>query len=232
VEALGELAAARPDLDILTTDAYLELNGRRVRRCYEDDWPFETADQRRGILERNFVFGLAAVRRERLLAADGFDEGIRWTADWDCWIRMILAGSRVGLVTEPLALYRVHDASLSASRVNHVRGRIQTLQRAAARSGLSQQERATVASSTAAQERELAALELRAAVLARPPDLRHRLFRAAIRRDLPGRTRVKAAAAAAAPALAARYFRRSQGTAWIGAAGIQGHANPPTRDES
>ena len=78
--ALGELAATRPDLDILTTDAYLERAGERLRRCYEDDWPFETVDQRRGILERNFVFGLAAVRRERLLAVGGFDETIRWTS--------------------------------------------------------------------------------------------------------------------------------------------------------
>src|SRR5206468_2811881 len=63
LEALGELAAARPDLDILTSDAYLELNGRRIRRCYEGGWTFEVEDQRRAILERNFIFGLAAVRR-------------------------------------------------------------------------------------------------------------------------------------------------------------------------
>src|SRR5712692_3660025 len=34
LEALGELAAARPDLDILSSDAYLELDGQVVRRCY------------------------------------------------------------------------------------------------------------------------------------------------------------------------------------------------------
>jgi hypothetical protein len=135
---------------------------------------------------------------------------------------MILAGSRVGLVAEPLALYRVHDTSLSASRINHVRGRIQTLRKAARDQRLSDRERATVSSSIAAQERELAVLELRAAVLARPPGLRRRLLRAAMRRDLPVRTRAKAAAAAAVPSLAARYFRRTKGTAWIGAAGIEG----------
>ena len=65
LEALGELARARPDLDILTTDATLEVDGRVVRRCYTDAFRFEVADQRRGILEQNFVFGLAAARRER-----------------------------------------------------------------------------------------------------------------------------------------------------------------------
>lgn len=86
LEALGELAHARPDLDILTTDAYLEVDGRRLRRCYAAGWRFETEDQRRGILERNFVFGHAAVRRDLLLAHDGFDESILWTTDWECWI--------------------------------------------------------------------------------------------------------------------------------------------------
>ena len=59
-------------------------------------WTFEVDDQRRAILQRNFVFGLAAVRRERLLEVGGFDETIRWTTDWDCWIRMIMGGSRAG----------------------------------------------------------------------------------------------------------------------------------------
>jgi GT2 family glycosyltransferase len=225
LELLGELAATRPDLDILTTDAFLELDGRRIRRCYEDDWPFEIADQRRGILERNFVFGLAAVRRDRLLAVEGLDEGIRWTADWDCWIRLILAGSRVGLVAEPLALYRVHGSSLSAARTNLVRGRIQTLRKAADDPRLSQRELTTVSASIAAQECELATLELRAAVLGRPPDLRRRLFLGAMRRDLPARTRAKALAAAVAPRLARRYFKASGGAAWIGAAGIQGRTD-------
>jgi hypothetical protein len=36
LEALAELAVARPDLDVLTTDALLELDGRAVRRCYMD----------------------------------------------------------------------------------------------------------------------------------------------------------------------------------------------------
>src|SRR5437764_1122040 len=104
LEALGELATARPDLDILTSDAYLELNGVRIRRCYGPDWTFEVRDQRRAILERNFIFGLAAVRRDRMLAAGGFDEQIRWTTDWGLWIRLILEGSKAGAVDEPLAL--------------------------------------------------------------------------------------------------------------------------------
>jgi glycosyltransferase involved in cell wall biosynthesis len=96
LEALAELAIARPDLDVLTTDALLDLDGRAVRRCYMDQFAFETGDQRAAILRRNFVFGLAAVRRERFLAAGGFDESLRYATDWDLWVRLILEGARVG----------------------------------------------------------------------------------------------------------------------------------------
>ena len=36
LEALGACLAARPDLDLLTTDGWVELGGRRVRRVYHE----------------------------------------------------------------------------------------------------------------------------------------------------------------------------------------------------
>ena len=93
---------------------------------------FEGEDDQRGaILERNFVFGLAAVRRELLLAAGGFDHSLRYATDWDLWCRLILDGSRVGLVAEPLARYRLRRASLSAQRGALLRGRCRVLEKAA-----------------------------------------------------------------------------------------------------
>lgn len=129
LEALNAAASERPDLDILTTDAYLELDGRRVKRCYEGGMQFVVDDQRLGILASNFIFGQVAVRRDRLAAVDGFDERIRWTTDWDCWIRMILGGSKAGLVDEPLAIYRLAAGSLSAQRASLFAGRVQTLEK-------------------------------------------------------------------------------------------------------
>jgi glycosyltransferase involved in cell wall biosynthesis len=227
LEAIGELAAARPDLDILTTDAFLQLDGRTLRRCYEEDWPFETNDQRRAILERNFVFGLAAVRRQRLLEVGGFDEAIRWTTDWDCWIRLILSGSRVGAVMEPLAVYRIHEASASASRADLVAGRVQTLRKAAADMRLSDEERALVRANIDSQEQQLALLEVRAALISRPRDLRRRLLALALRRGISVRTRGKALAAATMPALAARIFTKRETGAWTGAGGIRGRSEVP-----
>jgi len=221
LEALGELAAARPDLDILTTDAFLELDGVRRRRVYEGGWTFEVEDQRRAILQRNFVFGHAAVRRARLLEVGGFDEAIRWTTDWDCWARLILGGSAAGAVDEPLALYRLRESSLSADRAKLVAGRVQTLSKASLHPNLSEAERAVVAASLATERRELALLELRRAVAEGADDARRRAFAVARDAGHPRATRLKAALAAASPRVSRRLLRRRLQGRWTAASGIE-----------
>jgi glycosyltransferase involved in cell wall biosynthesis len=57
IAALTEVAHARPDLDILTTDGLLVAGGRPVRRVYDRSWRFDVGDQRRAILQRNFILG-------------------------------------------------------------------------------------------------------------------------------------------------------------------------------
>jgi Glycosyl transferase family 2 len=208
LERLGALATRRPDLDVLTTDAVLEVDGFPVRRCYDDTWPFEVANQRSAILKRNFVFGLAAVRRSRLLEAGGFDERLRYAADWDCWIRMILSGSQVGLVAEPLARYRLRAGSLSAERGALLQGRAVVLERAAARGGLTASERASVIQRAAINRREAAVARAFEALDAGAPDARAHAARVA--RDggnaLP--TRLRAAAAVVAPGVCRLLLRR------------------------
>ena len=201
--ALGDLARTRPDLDVLTTDATLELDGEPVRRCYTPELPFEVDDQRSAILRRNFVFGLAAVRRERFLAAGGFDESIRYATDWDLWARLILDGSRVGCVLEPLARYRLRAESLSGSRPNLLAGRVRVLEKAAEHPSLSPDERRTVTASLALERQRLALAEARAALAGELPDPRRRSLRVAFGRGHGLRTRVKSLAAAVAPGRAA-----------------------------
>jgi glycosyltransferase involved in cell wall biosynthesis len=221
LEALGELAAARADLDILTTDAYLEVDGRIIRRCYDADWPFEVADQRRAILERNFIFGLAAVRRDRLLAAGGFDESLRWTTDWDCWLRLILDGAQAGTVLEPLARYRVREQSLSADRAGLAGGRVATLQKAFRNPSLRPEERATLARSFARQQRQLAFLKARDALLAADPAARRQCLALATGRNVSTGVRLRGAVAGLAPGLARRWLRRRDAATWVGTAEIR-----------
>jgi glycosyltransferase involved in cell wall biosynthesis len=221
LEALGELANARPDLDILTTDAYLEVDGRRLRRCYSAGWRFETEDQRRGILERNFVFGLAAVRRELLLEHEGFDESILWTTDWDCWIRLVLAGARIGCVDEPLALYRLREASLSAQREQLTRGKILTLRKARGDPRVTEDDRRVIDRAVAGYERELTLGEARQAALRAEEDTRRRSVAVAFGRGYPWRARFEAGLMAVAPRAVRRRLRRQEERTWVGAGGIR-----------
>jgi len=219
--ALRRLAADRPDLDILTTDAYLEAGGRAVRRVYGPAWPFAVDDQRRAILERNFIFGHAAVRRRLLLAAGGFDESIRRTTDWECWIRLLLDGAGAGAVLEPLARYRVRETSLSADRAQMLEGSLQTMRKALAHPHLDAEGRATALRTIDRLERELAVVRLREALRTGTAEARRRAAAIAFDRSSALSTRVKAGFAALAPRIAGRLLNRRQDRAWIGAGGTK-----------
>jgi GT2 family glycosyltransferase len=155
IEALAELAAARPDLDLATTDAHLEVAGQ-IRGRFTDGTPFVTDDQRRGILRSCFVGGWPAIRRTTLLEAGGFDESLRIGYDWECWIRLILAGSRAGCVDEPLMTYRLHAGGVTADRATNLRARVEMLERVDRRP-LDAGERATLAETWRAERAKLRA---------------------------------------------------------------------------
>jgi glycosyltransferase involved in cell wall biosynthesis len=226
LEAIAAAAAARPDLDVITTDAYLEVEGRIVRRCYNRNWRFEVENQRRELLRRNFVFGLAAVRRDVLLGHGGFDESILWTTDWDCWLRLSLSGSQIGCIDEPLALYRLREDSLSARREEITRGKIATLEKARARDRLTDEERKIADASTAVYRRELDLLTTRDGIASGDPRARRRARAIALGRGVPLRARLDAGSMALAPARAARRIRREDETSWIGAGGIRVRRSP------
>src|SRR5918994_5003376 len=229
VEALSELARLRPDLDILTTDAYLVVDGQRVRRYYGKHWRFDVLDQRRAILDRNFIFGHAAVRRERLIEHGGFDESILWTTDWDLWLRLILDGSLAGSVTEPLALYRVRETSLTARRRELTLGKIATLEKAERNAAVRADERPVLTRALARHQSELRFLELRDAVAARDAAMRRSAVSLLAAPELPPKNRLEAGAIALAPRLFGALLRRRAKRSWIGAGGIRVARDPERR---
>jgi hypothetical protein len=221
LEALAELARLRPDLDILTTDALLVANGIVRRHNYDATWRFEVDDQRRAILQRNFVFGHAAVRRSRFLEHGGFDESIRWTTDWDLWLRMILAGSAAGCVDEPLALYRLRETSLTAQRRDLQLGKLATLEKARTNPDLREEERPALEAALRSYRRDLSLLDLRAAVTAGEAGVRRRALALLRSRGLARRDRLETAAVAVAPRVVRRFVRRRNARSWIGAGGTR-----------
>ena len=229
LEALAEFASSSPEVDVLTTDAHVALGGRVFRRFYDETFPFEFDDQRGEILRRNFVFGHTAVLRTRFQEVGGFDESIGWTSDWELWARMILGGSEIGLVPEPLATYNIREQALSSKRLDQARGRLQTLRRIERDPRLAAAELTVVRDQIEACSNEIASGETQEALLAGAPHARAQAFAIARLKGYPAKARLRALGAAIAPRLAARLLQRERDRAWTGAGGVAVSRN---RDKS
>ncbi len=209
LEALGELAAARPDLDILTTDARVVQGGFDLGRFYDRE-SFVVDDQRLGILRHDFILGCSAVRRERLLAVGGFDTSLPRGEDRDCWLRLIFAGAQAGLVDEALFVYRLATGSRSADRVENMRAVATILERARTELAMDEGERRVAGEYIAGLRREILLAEADAAVRTRASGRRRLLLAVAREPSFQNRTRAKAVASAFAPRLAERRLARRE----------------------
>jgi glycosyl transferase family 2 len=203
IEALGELARVRPDLDLVTTDARFLVGGREVGSFLAEN-PFATRDQRRAIFESCFVGGWPAIRRERLRAIGGFDESLRTGYDWDCWLRLLLAGAGAGLVEWPCYEYRLHPGSLTGSRVSSLWDRVGLLEKAARNPDLRDDERPALERAIRRHRSRAAIAEARAKVDGVAPSARP--LRRALSRGIEPRARVAALLAACMPPLARRVL--------------------------
>ena len=202
LERLGELGAARPDLDILATDARFVVAGRAVG-LFHQRTPFAAERQREAILDRCFLI-CPAMRRQALTDVGGYDEDLRTAEDWDCCIRLIQAGAAAGLVDEPLLDYRLGAESLTARRGETLMDRVRVLEKAAGTPRLSPDER-RVLDASLSRHRSRALQQLaRDAVIAGDPAARARLLAVARSSEIGARARAGALLAALAPGRARR----------------------------
>jgi glycosyltransferase involved in cell wall biosynthesis len=202
-EAYAAALAARPDLEIVTCDAFLETDGVVFDRYYRRAARFVVDDQRRGALHQHFVFGLACISRERVVAVGGWDTRYRGNSDTDLFLRLILAGSPAGLVYEPLARYRFRPDSLSDERASNMRAMVTIVERALEHPSLSDDERAYARSDLQVKERLACVAELEHALQHRAPDARRRAWCVALgsESEHARRVRLLAAVSAIAPPL-------------------------------
>ncbi|MBK9179267.1 MAG: glycosyltransferase family 2 protein [Acidimicrobiales bacterium] len=222
VERLGEAVSARPDLDLVTTDADLVLDGAVVRRCYDPSYRFEVGDQRSAIIRGNFLGVMVAVRRSRLVAVGGFDESMRHNEDWELFARLLLDGSVAGLVDEPLGMYRLHEGSKTADPLHRAQGRVDVLERVASWPVLSDAQRGIALRGLDEARAELAVVSATSALRDGRPDARRLASQLLWRRGLPLRTRAKALAAATAPGWAGRRLALAEAGRRRLTAGIEG----------
>ncbi|HXH97211.1 MAG TPA: glycosyltransferase family A protein [Gaiellaceae bacterium] len=205
--ALRELAARRPDLDVLSTDALIEVDGEVVGR-FNATTPFQAVDQRREILRRCFVTH-PAVRRSRLLAVGGYDETLSAGEDWDAVLRLILAGSAAGLVDEPLYTYRFRPGSVTSQRVAALRSRVQLLEKARTHPGLSPGEARFLEHSIRANRQRVRRAEAEVALIESRPGRRRRALGLALAPEVGLRARARALSWAMDPGRAGRALAAS-----------------------
>ena len=100
---------------LATANAYWLFPGGvdAARLRYRGRFP-RPDEQRRAILEQNFVSTMSIFRRRLVDEIGPFDEQKRRAEDWDFWLRAIFSGFRTVLQPRPLALYRWSSTSLSA----------------------------------------------------------------------------------------------------------------------
>jgi hypothetical protein len=117
---------------------------------------------------------------------------------------MIFAGSRVGLVDEPLAEYRVRETGLASDRTRLIECRVALLDKANGRNDLSPEERVLLGHSLAEQRRLLSLYSTRRALVESRPEARRLALELALNRGFPWPARLKAALAVVFPGRAAK----------------------------
>lgn len=187
LEALAWLAQERPDLDILGTDASLEVGGAVVGR-FNASTPFPVTGQREAAFRSCFLAAPAA-RRSRLLAVGGYDERLRAGEDWDMLLRLLLAGCAAGLVDEPLYTYRLRPDSITSGRVAALRSRVQLLEQTRGHPGLSPNESTLLEREVVRNRCRLLRAEAETAALEGGRDRRRRALRLASARGVRLRER-------------------------------------------
>ena len=208
LQRMADLGAARPDLDLLSTDAWFLVGGRRTGRFHGPQHPFPVDDQATELLGRDWLFAGVAVRRSAWERVGGFDVTISYAADWHCWLRLVLSGSLAGCVDEPLVDYVIHDGSLSANRSASLLARVRVLDDMHQRYALTGEQRLAAAGMRAVSLRRARLAQAEHALLSGRA-ARSACLAYACSPGVPPVQRARAIAAMAAPRMAGRRLRRT-----------------------
>jgi glycosyltransferase involved in cell wall biosynthesis len=107
--------AKHPEADICYTGR-IEFSEDEAGIHLDTPRPAPPAEKIREFLFRKSTFlpSSAIIRRAALLEIGGFATDPDVAEDWDLWIRLLHAGKKFAACTEPLFLYRIHPAGITA----------------------------------------------------------------------------------------------------------------------
>ena len=121
LETVGAVLDARPEVGLVSSDAhvFLETQARIRRATYlqgraVDPPPRpDPARHLERLLDHNFIYPGATIRRSTFEAVGGFDpdRAVLGADDWQLWIRVAASGAQTVVVDRPLATYRLRLGS-------------------------------------------------------------------------------------------------------------------------
>lgn len=127
-----KLARQLPLLDdttVVYSDTYILRegghSGEERLSDYLEGWPAPATLE--SLIVGNTIPVLTALLSRRLLLAHGgftSDPALKGVDDYDLWLRLAAAGVTFSFVPEPLAVYRVHGAAMSADQVGMASARL------------------------------------------------------------------------------------------------------------
>ncbi len=205
LEAIAATLAARPDVDIVATDAIIELDRVQVATLEAVD-PFPRTDERTAIL-RTCTFLWPAIRRSLLVEAGGYDTSFAVMQDWECFARLVLRGALTEFVDEPLYRWRLTPGSRSSrDRVANIDAQVRMTAKILAESPLGPAERGAAESLLVHRRAWLAREQARHAIETGGSDARRRSLDLVVGGGFDRATRAKAGVAVLSPRLAARFI--------------------------
>jgi glycosyltransferase involved in cell wall biosynthesis len=202
--AIAAAAEADPGADLIATDAVIEFDGEPLTTLAAVN-PFQTKGQRSAILGSPY-FLWPAIRRELLEKVGGYDESFPVMQDWECFIRLVLAGGRIAFIPEALYCWRLTPGSRSSSDgVENAEALIRMMRKILGDPNLRPEEYATAAAALAAHERRLLLERAHLALAEDQPNARRLSVAVATGKGFSPASRAKAAVATASPGLARRF---------------------------
>jgi glycosyltransferase involved in cell wall biosynthesis len=127
LEEQTKFLRVHPECDLVYCNARFFGDSVYAGKEYMEICPSEGEATAAAIISRRcHVLGSVTARREKL-ASIGYDESIRASEDFDCWVRFAAAGHKIGYHRKVLVHYRKHKASASANHSFMLEGNIHAL---------------------------------------------------------------------------------------------------------
>lgn len=108
---------ANPKMAVLGTFLReVDAQGATVIRSSTESWynfPLDFSNLRNWTLQNRIAHSGAVVRRSAREQVNGFDTDLKYTCDYDLWLKILVTEWELGVMPEQLLLYRVHGTNLT-----------------------------------------------------------------------------------------------------------------------